>query len=57
MPQINVVDLEGASVGSYEPANGTIETMNGTWNVDNGGMVTDSEGNYVGQMHNGKLDY
>lgn len=57
MPQINVVDREGASVGSYEPANGTIETMNGTWNVDNGGMVTDSEGKYVGQMHNGKLDY
>lgn len=53
-PQIK--DSEGFTVGEYDVANGTIESCNGTLCVDCDGLVTDSNGNFVGRIYNGTLE-
>lgn len=53
-PQIK--DSEGFTVGEYDVANGTIESCNGTLCVDCDGLVTDSNGKFVGRIYNGTLE-
>lgn len=49
-------DSEGFDVGEYDAKNGTIESLNGTLYVDCDGFATDSNGNNVGRIYNGRLE-